>query len=379
MSAACRKFIHARSTTNTSGGTIRHVTQKSDILYVARSRLQHSRANLIQTLQTASALTRLGWRVQLVLPPWPKQLSVAARLKELDVDPAPEVCASRLLHPRWSFWPFVWWYRRDLRERSIIYTRVAKISLALSRIGLRSHLEVHNVQALHDSHQLEQIIMHHRASLIHTLLPISHGAARWLIDAGAVPERVHVVHSGVKLEAYANLPPFDVNRLDRPRIVHIGRLSQPRGQEVYEYLAGRYECDIVVVGSDEARIPGAVRHPSVPLSEVPAWYGRSDVTLLPYQRNIPTVATMSPIKMFEAMAAARPIIASDLPVIREVLTHEETALLAQADDLKAWEEAIERLRRDRALAVRLAKNAGAEAQKYSWVARARIICQALGL
>ena len=238
---------------------------------------------------------------------------------------------------------------------------------------------MHNAEPLRDAGQIEQIVRYHQAGLIRTLIPISHGAARLLIDAGAKADRVQVAPSGVKLQAYSKLPAFDPNRLDRPRILHMGRLSQSRGQAVLEHLARQGLCEITIVSADKSYIPNVTYHPPVPLTDVPSWYERCDIALLPYQSNIPTVATMSPIKMFEAMAAARPIIASDLPVIREVLTHEETALLVQADDLHAWERAIERLRRDRALAVRLAKNAGAEAQKYSWLARARTICQAVGL
>jgi glycosyltransferase involved in cell wall biosynthesis len=330
-------------------------------------------------LQTASAFTQIGWHVCLVLPPWPRRLQLTARLKELDVDPAPEVRASQLIHPRWSFWPFVWRYRQDLRNAPLVYTRVARISLALARAGLPNHLEVHNVDALRDAGQIEQIVSYHQAGLIRTLIPISHGAARLLMDAGAKSDRVRVAPSGVKLQAYSKLSVFDPNRLERPRVLHMGRLSQSRGQAVLEHLARQELCEITIVSADKACIPNATYHPPVPLIDVPSWYESCDIALLPYQSNIPTVATMSPIKMFEVMAAARPIIASDLPVIREVLTHEKTALLVQADDLKAWEEAIERLRRDRALAVRLAKNAGAEAQKYSWVARARTIGQAVGL
>ena len=40
----------------------------------------------------------------------------------------------------------------------------------------------------------------------------------------------------------------------------------------------------------------------------------------------------SPLKLFEYLTLGRPIVASDLPAIREVLTHERTALLVPPDD-----------------------------------------------
>lgn len=351
----------------------------SDIIYLGRSRLQRSRANLIQLLHTASGFVQLGWEVLVVLPPWPRRLSLSSRLKELDVDPATEVIPSQLLHPRWSFRPFIWRYQRDLLMAKAVYTRVAQISIALARAGLKNHLEVHDVEALRRSGQIEPIIAHHRTGLIRTLIPISKGAAQVLITAGAAPERVHVAHSGVKLEAYAGLPPFDPDNLNRPRIIHLGRLSQQRGLEIYQYLAKHEKCKISIISTDKGFIPNAAYYPPVPLTEIPAWYSRSDLTLLPYQPNISTAATMSPIKMFEAMAAGRPIIASNLPTIREVLKHEHSALLVDPRDLEAWAKAIDRLRQDRSLAVKLAVNARAEAINYSWLRRAKSIAHAIGL
>jgi glycosyltransferase involved in cell wall biosynthesis len=251
--------------------------------------------------------------------------------------------------------------------------------MALAQAGLRHHLEIHDIEALTASGTLGKIIGYHRAGLIGCLVPISAGAAARLVEAGADPARIHVAHSGVKLEAYTGLAPFEPNKLQRPRIVHLGRLSGPRGLEVFRRFALRGDCEITVVSTDKRPIENVTYQAPVPLAQVPGWYARSDLTLLPYQADIATVATMSPIKMFEAMAAGRPIIASDLPTIREVLEHERTALLVKPDDLDAWEQACERLRADHDLASTLARNAQAEAVNYSWVARARGIAVAIGL
>lgn len=347
-----------------------------DIVYLGRSRIARSRANLIQLLQTASAFIRLGWRVRVYLPPWPGDVSLSAKLRELDVDPAPEIVPAQSLHPRWSYHPFVWLNRRRL-DAPALYTRVARISLALTRARLPHHLEVHDVQKLVAEGILPRIVAHQRERFVRTLIPISQAAAEFLVRAGADPERVHVARSGVKLEAYANLPAFQPRNLDRPRIVHLGKLSPERGRAVFQHLT--QHCGITVIGSDAENIAGASHHPPVPLREVPHWYGLSDLTLLPYQPQLSTVATMSPIKMFEAMAAGRPIIASDLPTLREVLKHEHSALLVPPTELEAWARAVGRLRDDRELAARLAANARADAQNYSWVNRARAIARAIGL
>ena len=78
----------------------------------------------------------------------------------------------------------------------------------------------------------------------------------------------------------------------------------------------------------------------------------------------------SPLKLFDYMAAGVPIVASDLPSLREVLCHGENALLVRPGDAGALALAIERLLADPALAVRLAARAQRDADGYTWDARA---------
>jgi glycosyltransferase involved in cell wall biosynthesis len=85
----------------------------------------------------------------------------------------------------------------------------------------------------------------------------------------------------------------------------------------------------------------------------------------------------SPLKVFEYMAHSKPIVCSDLPVIREVLTHEVTALLVPPDDIDAWSTALARLRADEALARNLSASAYKEIQsKFSYDERAKRILAA---
>jgi glycosyltransferase involved in cell wall biosynthesis len=76
------------------------------------------------------------------------------------------------------------------------------------------------------------------------------------------------------------------------------------------------------------------------------------------------------LKLFEYMAAGRPIVASDLPAIREVLHHEVDALLVAPDDPVALAAGIERLLADPVLARRLAAASLAAVPNYSWDRRA---------
>ena len=108
-------------------------------------------------------------------------------------------------------------------------------------------------------------------------------------------------------------------------------------------------------------------------------YRTLDIVLMPYGSQIEvaggridTVRWFSPLKLFEYMSAAKAIVSSDLPTLREVLTNEENALLVPADDVDAWEEALCRLLDDPEFAATLANRAHEDfLAEYTWEARAR--------
>jgi glycosyltransferase involved in cell wall biosynthesis len=79
----------------------------------------------------------------------------------------------------------------------------------------------------------------------------------------------------------------------------------------------------------------------------------------------------SPLKVFEYMASGKAILASDLPVLREVLENGRNALLRPPDNIEQWVEGLEELHRNEALRERLGKTAQREfVEKYTWQARA---------
>jgi glycosyltransferase involved in cell wall biosynthesis len=87
------------------------------------------------------------------------------------------------------------------------------------------------------------------------------------------------------------------------------------------------------------------------------------------------VAYASPLKVFEYMAAGRAIVAPDQPNIREILAHEETALLFDpAEPDGAW-RAVLRLVEDASLRQRLGLAARAEIARrdHTWRANAERI------
>jgi glycosyltransferase involved in cell wall biosynthesis len=117
----------------------------------------------------------------------------------------------------------------------------------------------------------------------------------------------------------------------------------------------------------------------LPQPEVARALAGAHILVLP---NTPTTISdryTSPLKLFEYLALGRAIVASDLPSLREVLTHDQTAVLVPAGDSAAWAEQLGALATDSGRRRRLSDAARALAPAFSWDARAariEAVCEA---
>ncbi|MBE3095937.1 MAG: glycosyltransferase family 4 protein [Planctomycetes bacterium] len=103
---------------------------------------------------------------------------------------------------------------------------------------------------------------------------------------------------------------------------------------------------------------------------VGAVLAEADILILPNTETAVSARYTSPLKLFEYLAAGRPIVASDLPALREVLTADNSAVLVAPGDPGALAAGIRRVVDDPALGDRLARRAFALAAEYSWDSRA---------
>jgi len=105
------------------------------------------------------------------------------------------------------------------------------------------------------------------------------------------------------------------------------------------------------------------------IDERPDWYATADVYCAPTR-----IASFG-VTLLEAMAAARPVLASDIDGYREVLQHGVEGELLPPDDPDAWARAMVRLARDPARAAAYGERGRATAQRYAWPAVTRDILQ----
>ena len=110
-----------------------------------------------------------------------------------------------------------------------------------------------------------------------------------------------------------------------------------------------------------------------PHAEIPYWLKAADILVLPNtEKDHFSEYYTSPLKMFEYMASKRPIAASDLPSIRDIL-NEENAIFFEPDNAESLASAINQLLEDEVFAKKITHQAHQDVQKYTWDNRAKEI------
>ena len=115
----------------------------------------------------------------------------------------------------------------------------------------------------------------------------------------------------------------------------------------------------------------------LPPPDVAKERSKADVFVIPLLDSTTARVFTSPLKLLEAMASGRAVVASDLPSLREVLKNDENALLVPPGEPQALAAAIQRLAKDPEMATRLAARAIEDVKRYSWEERGRKLSELL--
>ena len=390
------------------------------LLYVAYPmRLDLGAANAIQTYSTVRELRRILPGTRLVVPRWLLEPSAFTDLNALHL-PRPAVNKLSKFAP-WGGWSYiertlyslilvlilVLWRLAGRRYR-VIYVRDAVCAawLALSQPlhGSRVIYEVHDLEALHPSKAarwprafwsrflpwLDHVALARPGKLV----SLTETFRRWAIEQGRKPSDVAVIPDAFDPVLYRHLPTEDARlELGLPQgafiVGYVGLTFAYRRMDLlvdaFAKLAPRVEnALLLLVGGrpqelDELRaqaarlgigervmLPGAVPH-----EKAARYLQASDVLVIP---DTVTQMTASPLKLFEYMAAGKPVVLKEMPALREILD-DSSAVFFPEGDVEALAVALLRLAQEPERARQIASAALERSRAYTYEARARKIAE----
>jgi glycosyltransferase involved in cell wall biosynthesis len=372
------------------------------------------RANGVQVVKTAAALVRAGAAVTLVVRRSDAR-DTGEILRLFGVDAADGLAVRRLavghrggafLVPRATFLARACGLCAGaLRRGAVVFTRDLQLADLLLRAFPRGRV-------VYEAHAVEWILYRERGALYGTgeaprpakearLMArerrVWRRAAAFVCTTAGIRDtfaetfgprrRAAVVPNGCdvpKDRAFPGLPDDDP-----PRVLYAGQLYPWKGVDVLvQAMASVPRARLVIVGgiegeADTARVRALVGRMGlegrvemtghVPQPEVARQLARARVVAVPFLRSAMTERHTSPIKAFEALAAGRPVVASDLPSTREVLRHGENAWLVPPGDPEALAAGLRAVLEARDRAETLARAAWECAPGFSWDARGRAL------
>ena len=178
--------------------------------------------------------------------------------------------------------------------------------------------------------------------------------------SAALPTRPSVIYMphGVEHAKFAKAlspetsVPAELDRLPRPRIGFYGAIHPWIDFGLLEFLAdSRPDWSFVLVGPVHCEVPGLRQRSNIHLmgrrehDELPAYCRGFDAGVIPYDLENPRMDTVNPVKAREMLAAGLPLVAADLPELREL---GDSVICCRSRD--EWIPALERQigREDRA-------------------------------
>jgi glycosyltransferase involved in cell wall biosynthesis len=339
------------------------------IVYISNSTIPSFTANSIQAMKMCQALVQKGLDIELLSA----RRQVEPELRQVDLlqhygirsrFPIRRIfCRGRIGEYIYSLLAV----RQAIAARAdIIYSRDLRAAAIIARIGKPVICELHQMPSGRLSPWYLKLFLSSPRNTT-TLVTITEHLKQDLLSAYRDLIRNHpilVAPDGIDLERFDDIPEIDHARktlgLKQQKFIagYAGHFYPGKGMELIQSLARLCpDVHFLVMGGhpkevaslraqfDRDGLKNIVLRGFIPNADLPLHLAACDVLLLPTQQSVSGSSGgdisrwTSPLKLFEYMASRRLIIASDMPVLREVLNH-ANAVLCAPNDPDSWRQAL---------------------------------------
>jgi glycosyltransferase involved in cell wall biosynthesis len=359
------------------------------ILYIVTTRMPTEKAYGFQVSKVCEQLARAGADVSLWYPDRGDDSDVfsaysvaknfTARKISYLFQPLTRLIPGRFFRTRTTL--FLLGIIRERVERDVVI--VSRSPEVIWYFGVRGYKTIFYA---HNWPEQKSFLMRRSLARVRGVIANSRGTASEYVLNGIMP--VQVIPNGVDLDIFTTIRQRDVSGVrtelglpvNKKIVLYAGHLYEWKGADVLLETARMFTHDdsvcFVFVGGTaadvlqfEAKAKGCnnvyiVGHK--PKALIPSYITAADVLVLP---NVPVSKESerytSPIKMFEYMASGVPIVASDLPSLREVLS-DQSALFVEPGNPQTLGDAIKEIFSETSSAKARAERALHDVREYTW-------------
>jgi glycosyltransferase involved in cell wall biosynthesis len=252
-------------------------------------------------------------------------------------------------------------------------------ALAARAAGASTVVRVEHSPELYGPHH--QLLSAASAAWVDSTILVSHYVGAYLAERGTTAPRAEVIYNGVALERLLEVPPIALEPApasERPRVAMVARLDQAKDHDTFFAAAARLAAEGAPVtlelagdGPFRARLEAAAARLGLDarflgfVADVPSVLARSDVVVLS------THFEGFGLVVVEAMAAARPVIATRVAALPEMFENGVEGMFVPPRDAAALAEAIRVLTSDRARARAMGLAGRARSARFALVPSVR--------
>ena len=368
------------------------------IVYIANTRLPTEKAHGLATMKLCEAFAKGGASVDLIVPRYWRKIADPFSFYGV----ASVFSVKRLF--TLDFMAFYLWEPLAFLIQMLSFSSIGSIYVSLKYSKENTIFISHDYMPLYfvslTGYKVYYDIHHYpgRNFMYRHLLRHAFGfavqtkwKARRLQEDFALGSAVIVYWpNGTDLSLYENAPTKTESRekfgvpLERRMALYAGQLFSWKGVDTLIQSVSYLPRDVwiyIVGGGDKEREELKKRVPEslnerivfvgfVNPTLVSFWLSAADVLVLPNTGSAKvSLYYTSPMKLFEYMASSRPIVASRIPSISEVVTDRE-GFFAEADDARSFAKTIETVLTNEEEAQKRAEQSHEAAQNYTWEKRA---------
>lgn len=358
------------------------------IFYIAHCRFPNERAHGIQIAKTCEAFRREEVAVEVVAPRRRQQINQSPAefygLKEevgvtylWAVDFAPQTAFGFLLSSL-TFGVSLFFYLWPRRKESILYSiDLDPLSfLGIVFLGQPYFFEMHGPKK-------KTILNNLLFGRMTGVFAINEAVKKnLLVNFPVLTGKILVQPNGVDLEESAGLNQDSARqklgiKTNARVVVYTGSFQDWKGIETIIAAARKLEdVDFYFVGGNSNKVGRNLHFMGMRnYREMPLWRAAADILLVTgTKKDNYSYRFTSPMKLFEYMAAKKPVLASRTPAIEQVVSENEV-FFHQPDDANSLVVQIIEVFKNQDKVTRKTEAAFLLAQKYSWLNRARGILE----
>lgn len=186
--------------------------------------------------------------------------------------------------------------------------------------------------------------------------------------------------NNIVLDDASNIENFKLGKTKKIKntCVYIGSFFEGKGVEQIFRLAKQNKKIFFHIYGEKKYLKQKKKEKNVKIfdyvsySKIPKILSKYNVALMPYQKKVKGRSSiwlekyMSPLKMFDYMAAKLIIVASDLAVYKHILKNNFNCKLIKVNDDNKWSQTLNEIFKNQKINNLLKKNAYITAQKYTW-------------